>query len=269
MRRLYQIPASGKGKALLIPYFKKSFTMLNLAASYFETVSRLQGQILERNRETLWELGKAIAGSLAADGVLHLFGSGHSQIIAMEMERRAGGLVPVSSMEDPAFGWAEQIPGYGTRLIERYLFRFQAKPGEFVIVISNSGKNASPLEVAWEARERGFKVVAVTSLDMSKQAKSLHPSGQRLFEMAHFVLDNGGIPGDAAIDLPGSNIRVGPTSTMTGALLLNLLHVEIIDNLVEMEVDPLPVLVSQNLPHGAEHNQRLCEKYRHRIRRPI
>lgn len=242
---------------------------MDLARDFFDKVNHLQAEAWEKNERVLRVLGDAVAGSLADGGVLHLFGSGHSQILAAEMERRAGGLVPVSTIEDPAFGWAEQVPGYGARLFDRYAYRYDVRPGEFIVVISNSGKNASPLEVAWAARERGLQVVALTSVTMSSRVDSLHPSGKRLFEMAHHVLDNGGIPGDAALSLPDGEIRVGPTSTMTGALLLNLLHVEIIQGLVGRGVAPLPVYISQNLPQGAAHNREICHRYRHRIRRPI
>jgi uncharacterized phosphosugar-binding protein len=242
---------------------------MSLSASYFQTVTELQKKVAEANAETLSILGAAIGESIKNDGVLHVFGSGHSQILASEMERRAGGLVPISSIFDPADGWAEQLPGFGNKLFDRYSFIYGAKAGEHILVISNSGKNSSPLEVAYSAKERGLKVIALTSLSMSQNVKSLHHSGHRLFEMADYVLDNGGIAGDAMLQLENSPLKVGPTSTMSGAMLLNLLHVEIIDYLVEQKVDPLPIYISQNLPQGAEHNRKLCIKYSNRIRKPI
>lgn len=241
---------------------------MSLADQYLENALKLQQQVADDNRETISRLAPAIAATLVDGGVLHLFGSGHSRIVAMEMERRAGGLAPISSIEDPTPGWAEQITGFGARLFQRYCFEFQPRAGDFIIVVSNSGKNASPLEVAFAAREYGMRVIALTSLAMSREAQSLHHSGLRLFEMAEFVLDNGGRPGDAAIPLPGTPYHVGPTSTLTGAILLNLLHLAVIESMSSMTED-LPLIVSQNLPGGAEHNQKLAEKYRSRIRRPI
>ena len=242
---------------------------MSLSKRYRKTALELQAQVAEANAETLDTLGARIGESIIHEGVLHLFGSGHSQILAAEMERRAGGLVPISSILDPADGWAEQIPGFGNKLFDRYAFIYGVRAGDFILVISNSGKNCSPLEVAHAAKAHGMKVVALTSLSMSANVASLHPSGLRLFEMADYVLDNGGIAGDAALELPDSPLKVGPTSTMTGAMLLNLLHVAIIDYLVEQGIDPLPIYISQNLPEGAEHNRRLCRKYANRIRKPI
>ncbi|TVP76922.1 MAG: sugar isomerase domain-containing protein [Puniceicoccaceae bacterium] len=241
---------------------------MSLAQDFFSESARLQQAVFTENADNLKAAGQFIAQSIAAGGVLHTFGSGHSQILAAEIERRAGGLVPVSSIHDPADGWPEQIPGYGARLFQRYAYQYAVQAGDVVLVISNSGRNASPIEVAVEARAAGLKVIALTCLRMSRATTSRHPSGKKLYELADLVLDNGGVPGDAAIDAPGFDYKVGPTSTMSGALLLNLLTMETIEQLIKMGQTP-PTYVSQNADGGAEHNEALALKYRHRIRRPI
>lgn len=241
---------------------------MSLADSFYDAALSLQKNVRAANAATLQAAGRRVAESIAADDVLHTFGSGHSQILAAELELRAGGLVPVSSIHDPADGWPEQIPGYGRRLFQRYAYQYAVRPGDVVLVISNSGRNASPIEVAMEARTAGLAVIALTSLQMSKAATSRHPSGKKLYELADYVLDNGGLPGDAAIDAPGFPHKVGPTSTLSGALLLNLLSMEIIERLIALGLTP-PTYVSQNADGGAEHNEALAQKYRHRIRRPI
>jgi len=241
---------------------------MSLAESFLAFTQDLQRKVADTNADTLRAAGKAVADSLAADGVLHTFGSGHSQILAAELERRAGGLVPVSGIHDPAEGWPEQIPGYGQRLFQRYAYQYAVQSGDVVLVISNSGRNPSPVEVALEAKESGLTVIALTSLEMSRATGSRHPSGKKLFELADHVLDNGGLPGDAAIEPEGFPHKVGPTSTLTGALLLNLLSMEVIENLIAAGHTP-PTYISQNADGGAEHNERLAQKYRHRIRRPI
>ncbi|MEO0510769.1 MAG: SIS domain-containing protein [Verrucomicrobiota bacterium] len=241
---------------------------MGLSETFYKTSIALQESVRTANQATLQAAGERIAESIADGGVLHTFGSGHSQILAAEIERRAGGLVPVSSINDPADGWPEQIAGYGARLFQRYAYQYAVQPGDVVLVISNSGRNASPIEVAMEAKATGLDVVIMTSLEMSKATTSRHPSGKKLYELGDFVLDNGGVPGDAAIDAPGFTYKVGPTSTMSGALLLNLLSMEIIEKLIAMGVTP-PTYVSQNADGGAAHNEALAQKYRHRIRRPI
>jgi uncharacterized phosphosugar-binding protein len=241
---------------------------MSLADTFYEASNQIQAEAYAANQATLKSAGEVIAKSIAADGVLHTFGSGHSQILASEIERRAGGLVPVSSINDPADGWPEQIPGYGARLFQRYAYQYAVQPDDCIIVISNSGRNASPIEVALEAKAAGLTVIVLTSLNMSKASTSRHPSGKKLYELGDYVLDNCGVPGDAALDAEGFPYKVGPTSTMSGALILNLLSMEIIENLIAMGVTP-PTFVSQNADGGAEHNEALAKKFRHRIRRPI
>ena len=97
---------------------------MSLARKFYDSSLALQASVYENNKSTLKAAGLRIAESLATDGVLHTFGSGHSQILAAEIERRAGGLVPVSSIDDPADGWPEQIVGYGARLFQRYAYRY-------------------------------------------------------------------------------------------------------------------------------------------------
>ncbi|TMB51393.1 MAG: sugar isomerase domain-containing protein, partial [Chloroflexi bacterium] len=134
-----------------------------------------------------------------------------------------------------------------------------------LIVISNSGRNASPIEMAMLGRERGLPVIAVTAAEFSRSVSSRHSSGKRLLDLAHVVLDTCGAAGDAAVELEGVMEGVGPTSTVVGATLLNSTLVETIAELVRRGVEP-PVLVSQNVDGSAERNTRLRDRYRGRIR---
>lgn len=241
--------------------------MTRLPGAYFETVTGLLQRVREANRPTLQRLGPIIGQSVAAGGVLHTFGSGHSEIIGREIVGRAGGLVCVSGIYDPGAGFSENVVGYGTRLAERYDRQFGLRRGETIIVISNSGKNASPIEVALYAQQRGMVVVGLTSLAMSRTAATVHPGGRNLHAIADHVLDNGGVPGDASVEVD-AGVRAGPTSTLAGALLLNLLSLEVMDWL-NANGHPLPVLRSQNLPGAIEHNRELAAKYSGRLSRPL
>ena len=176
------------------PHLNCDLSTMSLAQKFYDYSLALQTSVYASNKAVLKAAGIRIAKSLAADGVLHTFGSGHSQILAAEIERRAGGLVPVSSIDDPADGWPEQIAGYGTRLFQRYAYRYAVQTSDIVLVISNSGRNASPIEVAMEAKAAGLDVVVMTSLDMSKSTTSRHASGKKLYELGDYVLDNGVMP---------------------------------------------------------------------------
>lgn len=242
--------------------------MGKLADQYLAEAARLQREACEKNRATLEKLGPIIGKSLADGGILHTFGSGHSDIIAREIIGRAGGLVCISGIQDPTGGFIENLNGYGAVLGERYARFYGMKPGEVIIVISNSGKNASPIEVALEAQKRGLTVVAVTCMAMSRETPSQHSSGKKLYEIADYVLDNNGVSGDAIVPVPNSDVKAGPTSTLTGAILLNLLQMEVIEYLAENNL-PLPLLRSQNLEGAMEKNQALAAEYNPRLTRPI
>lgn len=242
---------------------------LSLSETWFEEIHALLAHVRDRNRPALAQATELIGPAIARGGVLHTFGSGHSEIIAREMIGRAGGLVCVSGILETTNGAAENVPGFGRLLAERHARLYGMERGETVVVISNSGRNCAPIDVAVVARERGLHVVAVTALAMARDVTSRHPSGKMLPEVADVVFDNGGITGDARTPLPdGSGTKSGPSSTLTSALLLNLLQLEVLQWLAARG-HPLPVLRSQNTDGGAEHNQALAAKYRLRLSRPL
>jgi uncharacterized phosphosugar-binding protein len=251
--------------------------MASLAESYYGRSTAMLDQAYRTNAPTLKKLAPIIGQSLASGGVLHTFGSGHSEIIAREIIGRAGGLMCVSGIFDPGAGFSENVVGYGTRLAERYDKTHGLHPGESIIVISNSGKNASPIEVALYAKQKGLSVIALTALSMSTTAKTVHPGGRNLHAIADHVLDNHGVSGDAIVEItpPRSEatqsdqkLWAGPTSTLVGATLLNLLSLEVIDWL-NQQGHPLPLLRSQNVPGGMEMNIELAKKYRTRLSKLI
>lgn len=238
-----------------------------LATTYFSAATGLLKRVHEVNRPTLQQLGPVIGRSVAEGGVIHTFGSGHSEIIAREIIGRAGGLVCVSGIPDTTGGFIENLVGYGTKLAERYDRLHGLRPGETIIVISNSGKNASPIEVALSAKQKGLTVIGLTSVAMSRTAQTVHPEGRNLHAIADYVLDNCGVAGDAIVDI-ADDVRAGPTSTLAGAMVLNLLLLEVVDWL-KANGHPLPILRSQNLPGAIEYNRELAKKYAGRLSRPL
>jgi uncharacterized phosphosugar-binding protein len=241
--------------------------MPSLPDLYHERVGALLAHAREANAAALARLAPLIGQSVAAGGVVHTFGSGHSEVISREIIGRAGGLVCVTGIIDPTGGFIENLPGYGERLVARYDRQYQLNPGETVIVISNSGKNASPIDVALYAKAKGLTVVALTCLVMSRETPSQHPSGKRLFEIADHVLDNGGMAGDAVVDV-GGGIHAGPTSTVVGCSILNGLMLAVMEWL-KSNGHPLPVLRSQNIPGAIEHNREVGSRYKGRLSRQL
>lgn len=250
--------------------------MPSLAESYYARANELLARAWAANAPVIAQAAPLLGASIANGGVVHTFGSGHSELISREIIGRAGGLVCVTGILDPTGGFIENLPGYGTRLIERYDRQYQLRAGEVVIVISNSGKNGSPIDVALHAKQKGLTVIALTCLAMSRVTPSQHPSGQRLFEVADLVLDNGGVAGDAIVEaLPApagasaeAAVKAGPTSTFIGCSVLNWLMLATVDWLKAAGHVP-PLLRSQNLPGAIEHNRELGRKYQGRLSRQL
>jgi uncharacterized phosphosugar-binding protein len=241
--------------------------MPTAADSYYQQATALLAQARETNAATLRKLGAVIGQSVANGGVIHTFGSGHSEVISREIIGRAGGLVCVSGLYDPTGGFVENLVGYGTKIAERYDRQYGLLAGETIIIISNSGKNSSPIEVALYAQQKQMTVVGLTCVAMSRAATTVHPGGRKLHEVADYVLDNCGTPGDALVDL-GDNTKAGPTSTAVGAMLLNLLALEVTDWLRSHGHTP-PILRSQNLPGAIEYNRELGKRYKGRLSRQL
>jgi uncharacterized phosphosugar-binding protein len=241
--------------------------MPSLAESYYLRANDLLATAWKTNAPTIAKLTPILGQVVARGGVIHTFGSGHSEIISREIIGRAGGLVCITGIQDPTAGFIENLVGYGTKLVERYDRQYQLLAGEVVIVISNSGKNSSPIEVALHAKKKGCVVVGLMSVEMSRTAKTVHPDGRKLHEIADHVLDNGGVPGDTIMKLTDS-IMTGPTSTFVGASILNWLMLSTMEWLKANGHD-LPVLRSQNIPGAIEHNRAVGEKYKHRLSRQL
>ena len=241
--------------------------MATIADTYFSAATSLLARAREQNAPTLKKLGALLGSSVASGGVIHTFGSGHSEVIGREIIGRAGGLVCVSGLYDPTGGFIENLVGYGTKLAERYDRQHGLLAGETIIVISNSGKNSSPIEIALHAKQKQMNVVALTSVEMAKRTTTVHPSGKKLHEIADYTLDNLGLPGDA-IALVTEGVMAGSTSTLIGATLLNLVMLETIEWL-KAGGHHLPILRSQNMPDAIAYNRELGKKYKGRLSRQL
>lgn len=241
---------------------------MGLGEDYYGLVGSLMERVRGVNADALRLASDALGACIAKDGVLHVFGSGHSQIVAREVVNRAGGFVPVSQIVDPTGGWAEVLSGYGELLFRRYSMAYAPRAGDFAVVISNSGINPSPVGLALACCKAGMHVVTVSNVSLSSESVSKHESGKRLFECGEWALDNCGVRGDAALPLPGQALKTGAVSTYPGALLLDLLVLGAMDWMVGRGM-PVPVLQSANTPGGREHNDALSAKYQGRICRPV
>ncbi len=240
--------------------------------TYYEVVRDLLDRAERTQGPSLDAAADAAASAIAAGRLLHVFGSGHSALVAAEAFHRAGGLVPVNAILEPFLSpfapprqaaALERLPGVATALLDTH----RVEAGDLILIASNSGINAVPVEMALKARGRGLVVVALTSVAHSLAEAPRHPSGYRLFEVADHVLDNGGVPGDAALPVPGGppELRVGPTSGVIGAFLVNAWIVRTVERLAARGITP-PVYVSANVASGDARNREAEAPYRGRIR---
>lgn len=240
--------------------------MNELLDEYLRIVTRLLETIALEERETLTHVADAIYSSLERGGIVHIFGSGHSELLAREFVGRAGGLVPVNAVIDKMWGRAERMEGYADAVLGHYLENAQLLAGEVFIVVSNSGRNPLPIELALEAKRMGLITVALTSVGFSKTVDSRHSSGQKLYEVCDYVLDNKGALGDAVLDVPGFDVKIGATSTIAGAFILQMLAAVVALRFAARDVRP-PVYHSLNLDTGHEINGILVNQYRSRLYR--
>ena len=228
---------------------------------YQQIIGDLLTRIADSQQEKIKQAAAIIADHISADGILYFLGSGHSVAIAMEGYYRAGGLAPVDVIYDPTFGRAERVEGYAETIIKDY----NIPSGGIVVIVSNSGRNAFPIDVALYCKERGIRTIAITSMAHSQSVTSRHSSGKRLFEIADIVIDNCGEPGDAILEIEGLPGRACPTSGIAGMFIVESIIAQVIENLVKMGGE-VPVFISANVDGGDEHNEKLLEEYWHRIR---
>ncbi|MBU2665255.1 SIS domain-containing protein [Actinoplanes bogorensis] len=207
-------------------------------------------------------------------GVIQAFGCGHSEALAMEIAGRAGGLVPTNRIAlrdivlyggSPMSELADPMVERGTEIAHRLYELAPIKPDDAFVIASNSGINGAVVEMALLVKERGHKLVAITSAEHSAGVASRHPSGRKLGEIADVVLDNGAPYGDATIPLPGGG-AVGAVSSITAALLAQQIVTEVVARLIDAGITP-PVYLSDNVPGGKEHNAEIEARYAGRIRR--
>ncbi|WP_448954413.1 sugar isomerase domain-containing protein [Labrys neptuniae] len=240
-------------------------TAIPTAAAYLADLTRRIADLMAVNGEAIAKAVAAVERTAEQDGLVYVFGTGHSHMLAEEAHYRAGGLaftVPILSgvtmlHEGAVAGTShERIPG----IVGPLLARYPIGASDMLIIASNSGVNTAVIEAAGIGKAAGATVAAVTSVAYSSEAAKGRP---RLADVADIVLDNGAPPGDASVALPDSDMRAGPVSTSIGAALLNAVFAEAAARL-QAKGGNAPVYRSANMPGAAEINAGLIARYRPR-----
>lgn len=223
---------------------------------YLDFISERILRIKDTQRLAINQAAALVGETLISDHMVYTFGSGHSQLLSMEIHARAGGLYPVQAIIDPLKGKAERLEGFGTLLVENAPY----KEKDLLFVISNSGRNPEPIEVALHAHGKGVKVIVLTSMEHTLSVASRHSSGKKLYELGDVVLDSQAPAGDACITFSGMAPKAGALSTILGAAILNAVMVEAIQYMLDHGFEP-PVLMSANLDGSETHNEKVIRRY--------
>jgi uncharacterized phosphosugar-binding protein len=252
----------------------------SVARAYLHGCHDILDRIEMTQMPAVHQVAEMCAECIAREGLVHLFGSGHSRMAVEEIFPRYGSFPGFHPIVELSLTYHNSVVGAnGQRqamFIERVeglgqviLRNFEFGPDDLMMVFSTSGTGAVSVDVALEAKRLGMPVIAVTSLAHSRVSRAGHSSGKRLYEVADITLDNCASAGDAMVPIPGLATPVGPGSTIGNTALVNALKCEIARLLTEQGRPPL-VLTSANLVGEAE-SKRLFEAayddYRRRVRR--
>lgn len=241
------------------------------APLYFSKITHM---IEDLGKESLPSIQKAagfMADSIAAGRAVFYFGSGHSVIPALDVFPRYGSFVGLQPIHDtrlmwsnvigpggtPELLWLEKQEGYIRNVFDSYVMTAQ----DSIIVISHGGLNAAGIEAAMYARERGVKVIAITSMQNYQNNAARHSSGKKLADLADVVIDNGAPPEDSIIKVIGWEEPVAASSTVTVLVISMALIAETTTLLAKRGIH-IPTFVSPNVMPDSDHNKKVYSLYK-------
>src|SRR5215212_10476634 len=244
---------------------------------WIDEAIRLLGDVSATNAGAIETASQWCAEAIAGDGLVHLFGTGHSRMPVEEMFPRYGSYPGFNPIVELSMTFHTQVVGAnGQRqamfiervegLAEVILSNFHLEPPDAMLVFSVSGLSAVPIEIARGARRRGLPVIAVTSVEHSRSGSSGHSSGMRLLDHADVVVDLCTPPGDALVVLDGLDTPVAPGSTIAAVGIANELKARTAALLVERDAMP-PVLTSAALVGKDRSDELFDDAYAEHARR--
>jgi uncharacterized phosphosugar-binding protein len=236
-------------------------TYISKCRQLFETIERQEKKI---RTAAGW-----FSETILAKRMVHLFGSGHSRILVEEMWPRYGsfpGFNPIVELSmtfhNPVVGangqrqamFIENVSGLAGRILRNFILSNE----DSALVISSSGCNIVPVEMAAEFKKTGIRVVAMVSLEHAEASQSKHPSGRKLMDYADLILDTGAPTGDAMVTIDGLDAPVSPGSTIGGCLLINAVKAEVAHCLTQ--AGKPPTVLTSGAIAGTEKAAQLVEK---------
>ena len=237
------------------------------AADYLAK-SRAILDAVERQSAAIAQAADWFAQTILAGRMVHVFGSGHSRIMVEEMWPRYGSFPGFNPIVELSLSFHNLVVGAnGQRqamflenvsgLAERILRNFDLAPVDTALVISSSGCNIVPIEMAEVFQKRGVRVVAIVSRAHSEASTSRRADGRKLHDFAALTLDTGAPVGDAMVQIDGLETPVAPGSTVGGCLLVNAIKAEVAARLTA--AGQPPTVLSAGVLVGAERATALFE----------
>ena len=229
---------------------------------YKKEIINLLEKISSNQKDKFFKVAQEFYKTYKKNGMIYIFGTGHSHMLAEEGHFRAGGFAAIcpilnSSLmlhEDTTFSSVlERTEGVATNLIKKY--NIESK--DILVIFTNSGVNQAPLEASYIAKKLKCKTVGISSESYSKIAKKSKYK-KRLSEVVNYHFDNYGPPGDALIEIK-KNLNVSPFSTIAGSFILNAIISEVAE--LAKNEKPFPFYISGNMPNAEKHNNKLMKKY--------
>ncbi|MEK3889424.1 SIS domain-containing protein [Bacillus sp. FSL K6-3431] len=237
--------------------------------SYFAKITERLNIVLEKEKASMKKAAVEIVKAIKKGGVVQLFGCGHSHILAEEAFYRAGGLVPIKPIfHEPLMLHERALLSSELERRDDYALSFMENQDiqkkDIMIIISTSGRNPVPIDVAIIAKDKGAFTIGITSVEYSNSQPSRHASGKLLHEVVDLVIDNHSVIGDAILTHEKVAVPFSPTSTVIGATTIHAIFAEVIVQMAENGLRP-PIFLSANIEGGDEHNKSMLEKYGERI----
>jgi uncharacterized phosphosugar-binding protein len=221
---------------------------MNVTERYLAECERLIATV-GAQQDAIRQAAAWFAETILAGRMVHVFASGHSRIMVEEMWPRYGSFPGFHPIVELSLTFHNMVVGAnGQRqamfienvsgLAERILRNFSISTQDSALVISSSGCNVVPIEVADLFQRKGVRVVSIVSLRHSERSTSRHPAGKKLQDFSDLVLDTGAPPGDAMVTIEGLATPVSPGSTIGGCMLVNCLKAEVARLLTEAGAPP-------------------------------
>ncbi len=233
---------------------------------YYSEVVDILEKIKNTQAEKIESAAKQVAKTIENDGIIYIFGCGHSHLIGLDCFYRAGGLANVCAMLDTDLmlhnGAAksskiEKMSGIADSIFERYCLT----KNDVLFIISTSGKNAVPCEMAQVATKNGIPNISVISGEYFNDKTST----KKLYECSDMYIDNCVPHGDAVMDIEGTSVKMGSVSTAASSFILQSVLLEAAEIAAKNGAE-VPIYKSGNIDGGAEYNKKLIKEYLPRIK---